>query len=186
MSTTKKNSQAEVQEGLFDSTRLVDTFWNQFEQSINQTRKIRERREDAYLNAVKEVVNFNQQFRGALANVFQSTRQTSSELVKGVSGSLAKRVEEKQAVRPELKEQFGEVSERLEKLAMAPIAAGLDLIQRFEENLVEGSENYVNYARERRAGWQKVSDEYVRAARENHKKLVQRLEESGKVFVNAK
>ena len=95
-------------------------------------------------------------------------------------------MEETQAVRPELKDQFGEVTERIEQLTMAPLAAGLDLLQRFEENLVEGSENYVNYTRERRNGWQKVSDEYVKAARDSHKKLARRLEESGKVLVSTK
>ncbi|MGG3469877.1 hypothetical protein ABES02_20625 [Neobacillus pocheonensis] len=180
MSTTKKVEQ----EAALDSNRFVDTLWNQYEQSLNRSRKMRERREEAYLNAVKEVVKFNQEFRGSLASLFQTSRQTSSELVKGVSSSLVKRVEETQAVRPELKDQFGEVTERIEQLTMAPLAAGLDLLQRFEENFVEGSENYVNYTRERRNGWEKVSDEYVKAARNSHKKLARRLEESGKVLVS--
>lgn len=182
MSTSKKSGQ----EVTFDSNHFVDTFWNQYEQSLSRAREFRERREESYLNAVKEVVKFNQEFRGTLANLYQTSRQSSSELVKGVSSSLAKRVEDKQAVRPELKEQFDEVSERIEQLTMAPFTAGLDLLQRFEENLVESSENYVNYARERRQGWQKVSDQYVKAARENHKKLARRIEESGKVLVSTK
>ncbi|MGG1674517.1 hypothetical protein ACIFOT_02085 [Neobacillus sp. NRS-1170] len=180
--TTKKVDQ----EAVFDSNRFVDTFWNQYEQSLNRARKLRERREDAYLNAVKEAVKFNQEFRGSLANLFQTSRQTGTEIVKGVSSNLAKRVDENQAIRPELKDQLGEVSERIEQLTMAPLTAGLDLLQRFEENFVEGSENYVKYARERRNGWQKVSDEYLKAARENHKEVARRLEESRKVLVSSK
>ncbi len=184
MSTAAKKSGQAVQEGVVDM--LVDTFWNQYEQSLVQARKRRERREDAFLNGVKEMVNFNQEFRGSLAGLFQTYRQTGSELTKTVADRLAKDREEGEAVKPELKEQFDEVSTRLEQLAMAPVAAGLDLIQRFEENLVESSENYINYSRERRNGWQNVTDGYVKAARETNKKLVGRLEESAKVLVRTK
>ncbi|MCL6573502.1 MAG: hypothetical protein K6T88_17760 [Bacillus sp. (in: Bacteria)] len=187
MSTvTKKGVQAEDQEVGYNSNRLVDTLWNQFEQSVDQARNFRERREEAYLNTLKEVVKFNQQFRGSLAGVFQTSREISNELVKGVSSNLGKKGEEGQVVRPELKEQFGELSERLEELTMAPIAAGLDMIQRFEENLVNDSEKYVHFARDRRESLQKVTDGYMNLAKENNIKLVHRLEESGKVLVNSK
>jgi uncharacterized protein YicC (UPF0701 family) len=184
MSTvTKESGQAE--EKVNSSNSFVDTLWNQFEQSLVQARKARESREEAYLHTVKEVVKFNQQFRGSLAGVFQTTREISSELVKGVASSLTKRVEEGQAVSPELKGQFSELSERLEEITMAPIAAVLDLIQRFEENLVEGTEKYVHFARDRRESLQKVADGYVNLAKDSNKKLVHRLEESGKVLVKA-
>jgi hypothetical protein len=175
---SKQDGQAEVRNNQF-----VDTLWNQYEQSVERARKLSERREDAYLNAVKEVVKFNQEFRFSLGNLFQTTRKTNSELVKGVSGRLSKNAEAKQVIGPEVKEQFGEVSERLEQLAAAPIAAGLDLIARLETNFIESSENYVKGARARRQGWQQVTDEYVKLARVNNQKLVNRVEDSLKVFV---
>jgi hypothetical protein len=177
-SASKQDGQAEVR-----TNQFVETLWNQYGQSVERARKLRESREDAYLDAVKEVVKFNQEFRFSLGNLVQTYRKTNSELVKGLSGRLVKTGETKQVVSPEVKEQFGEVSERLEQLAAAPIAAGLDLIARLENNLIEGSENYVKVARERRQSWQQVTDEYVKVAKESNQKLVNRVEDSFKVFV---
>jgi hypothetical protein len=174
----------EVQEVVFNSNSLVDTFWNQFEQSMDQARNFNERSEESYLNSIKEVVKFNQQFRGTFAGLFQTSKQLGSGLVKDVSSSL--KVEENQAVSPELMGQFSELSERLEELTMSPVAASLELIQRFEENLVEGSERYVHYARELREGLQKVTDGYMYLAKDTNKNLVHRLEESGKDLVTVK
>ncbi|WP_066317586.1 hypothetical protein [Bacillus sp. FJAT-29814] len=176
--SSKQDGHAEVRKNQF-----VDTLWNQYEQSVERARQLREQREEAYLDAVKEVVKFNQEFRFSLGNLFQTYRKTNSELVKGVSGRLSKNGEAKQVVSPEVKEQLGEVSERIEQLAAAPIAAGLDLIARLENNFIEGSENYIKVSRERRQGWQQVTDEYVKLARENNQKLVNRVEDSFKVLV---
>jgi hypothetical protein len=182
MSTTKKNGQAEES---LQTNQLVDTLWNQYEQSLDRARKIRESREDAYLNAVKEVVKFNQEFRFSLGNLYRTFRNTNSELVKGVSNGLVKE-EAKKVVRPELKEQIEEVNGRIEQLVAAPIAAGLDLVARTENSFIENSEKYVEYSRARRGSWQQVTDGYVKAARKSHQQVVNRLEESVKVFVNAK
>ena len=165
------------------TNQLVDTLWNQYEQSLEQLRKFRESREEAYLNAVKEVVKFNQDFRFSLANLFQTIKSTNNELVKGVSGKLVKGAEDKKVLRPELKDQINEVSEKLEQLVTAPLATGLDLIGRFEINLIENSEKYVKNVRERRNDWQQLTDEYVKTARQSHQNLVDRLDDSMKTLI---
>ncbi|WP_312471188.1 hypothetical protein [Neobacillus sp.] len=187
MSTsTNKNGQAETHEEAVETNRVVDTLWNQYEQSLDRARKYRESREEGYLNTIKEVIRFNQEFRGSLANLFQASKETNNEIMKGVSSALFKKAEDKQVIRPELTEQFDELSSRFKQLAATPIAAGLDLIVRLEDKLEESSENYVNFARQRRQGFQKVTDGYVQVARNNHNKLVHRFEESLKVLVDAK
>jgi predicted nucleic acid-binding Zn-ribbon protein len=182
----KKSGQDIGREVALGVDRLVDTIWNQYEQSMDRVRELREKREDAYLKALKEVIKFNQEFRKSLTKLYQTSKKTNNEVVKGVSSNLLKKAEERNVVRQELTDQLEEVSNRAEKLAAAPIKAGLELIERFENNFVEGSENYVNYVRERRSGWQKVTNEYVKAARTNNKELVHRFEDSFKVLVNSK
>ncbi|MEH7108345.1 hypothetical protein [Bacillus sp. JJ1764] len=173
-SAGKENGQA---------TQMVDTLWNQYEQSLEQLRKLRESREEAYLNAVREVVKYNQDFRFSLANLFQTIKSTNSEVVKSVSGNLAKGAEDKKMLAPELKEQLNEVTEKLEQLATAPLATGFDLIGRFEINLIENSEKYVKNVRERRSEWQQLTDEYVKTARQSHQNFMDRLEDSMKTLI---
>lgn len=166
---------------------IVDTLWNQYEQSLDRARKLRESREEAYLKTVKEVIKFNKEFRKSLSDLYAESRKTNSEIVKGVSSNFAKKDEAKQVTdTPELTKQVKEVTDRLEKLAVTPIKSTFDLIERLEKNVEESSESYVHYARERRKGWQKVTNEYVKVARNNHKMLVNRFEESVKVLVNTK
>lgn len=195
--TTKKSEQvqvvktaqkkAEAQEEIVLTNPFVDTLWNQYEQSLERARKLQESREEAYLNAIKEVIKFNKEFRKSLSGLYEQSKKTNSEIFKGVSNNLMKKDEENQEnENPELKKQMKEVSERLEKLATTPIKSTFNLVERLEDNFEETSENYVHYARERRSGWQNVTNEYVKIARNNHKLLVNRLEESMKVFVKAK
>lgn len=182
----KKNDQVNVQEETMATNQFVDTLWNQYEQTLDQLRKLRESREDAYLNAVKEVIKFNQEFRGSLANLYQTAKETNDELVKGLTSALNKKAEDQQVLRPELNEQFEELSNRLKQIATTPLIASLELIANLENNVEEGSENFINQARDRRESWQKVTDQYVKSARDSHQKLVQRVEESLKIFTNGK
>lgn len=62
-------------EGLF-----VDTLWNQYEQSLERARQLRENREDAYVNTLKEVIKFNKQYRNSLANIFEQTKKRTKML----------------------------------------------------------------------------------------------------------
>jgi hypothetical protein len=183
--STKKNEQvkqAEVENESIQTNPFVDTLWDQYEQSLGWARKITEGSEDAYLRSVKEVTNFNHKYRNTLTNLYKESRKTNSEIIKGVSSTLVKKGEDGN----EVTEQVREVSNRLEKLALTPIKLTFDLFDRYDKTLEENSENFVHYSRERRHSWQKVTNEYIKAARNNHKKLVGRFEESLKVLVNTK
>lgn len=182
----KKSGQDVDREVVLGVDRLVDTIWHQYEQSVDRAREFREKREDAYINTLKEVIKFNQEFRNSLSKLYETSKMTNNEMVKGVSGNLLKKAEERNMVSHELTNQWEEVTNRAEKLVAAPIKASLELIERFENNLAEGGENYVNYVRERRSGWQKVTNEYVKAARTNNKKLVHRFEDSFKALAKTK
>lgn len=161
---------------------FVDTLWNQYEQSLDWSRKLTESRDEAYLKVVKEVTNLNKQYRNSVVNFYQQSKKTNGDIVKGVSSNLLNRGENQ----PEVAGQLQEVSARLENLVLTPFKLTYDLLDRFDKNLVENSENLVNYAKVRRSGWQNVTNEYVKAARNNHKKLAGRFEESLKVLVNTK
>ena len=188
--TTKKSEPVQVvktaqkkvepQEEMMVMNPIVETFWNQYEQSLEQFRKFNEAREDAYLKGVKEVIKFNKEFRNSVVSLYEESKKTSEEIVKGVSVNLLKKEEVEV---PEIAKQMKEVTERLEKLAVTPIKSTVDIVERLEENIEESSENYIHYARERRNGWQKVTNEYVKMARVNHHNLVTRIEETMKVLV---
>jgi hypothetical protein len=194
--TTKKSEPVQVvktaqkkvepQEEMMVMNPFVDTFWNQYEQSLEQVRKQRETREDVYLKSVKEVIKFNQEFRKSVVSLYEETKKTSGEIVKGVSGNFFKKEAEMEVEQPELTKQMKEVTDRLEKLAVTPIKSTFEIVGRIEKSLEESSENYVRYARESRKGWQKVTNEYVKMAKNNHNLFVNRLEESVKVLVSTK
>lgn len=174
-----------VKEKAAETNQLVETLWNQYEQSLDTLRKFSESREDAYLNAVKEMIKFNQEFRGSLANLYQTSKEANEQLVKGISSNLGKKSEDKEGLPPELTEQFEELSDRLKHVVALPLIAGLELIGNMESKAEENSENYVNYVRERREEWQKVTDQYMKEARNSHQKLAKRVEESLKLFTGS-
>ncbi len=76
-------------EGLF-----VDTLWNQYEQSLERARRLRESREDAYISALKEVIKFNKQYRQSLGNLYNQTRKTNQEVVSELMQQLNARKDE--------------------------------------------------------------------------------------------
>lgn len=172
----------EVNEEVSNVNVFVDTLWNQYEQSLDWTRKLTESRDEAYLKAVKEVTKLNKQYRSSVVNLYRQSKKTNGDIVNGVSSTLLNRGENL----PEVAGRVQEVSARLENLVLTPFKLTFDILDRLDKNLVDNSENLVNYAKVRRSGWQNVTNEYVKAARNNHKKLVGRFEESLKVLVNTK
>ncbi|MEH7502712.1 hypothetical protein V7152_11955 [Neobacillus drentensis] len=187
MSTmTKKSEQvkkvAEVKEEGYQVMPFVDTFWNQFGISLDRAKELQESGEEAYLKTVKETIKFNQEFRNSFLNLFQESKKTNSEIVDSVS-ALFKKNDALQIDFPELTDQFRDVSDRVENLALTPIKLSFDLMDRFDNNLVENSENYVHYTRERRNDLVKVIDDYVEVAKNNHKNIVSMFENSLKVLV---
>lgn len=170
---------AEVQEEVVLSNTYVESLWNQYEQILDRTRKFHDSSEEAYLKTVKDVIKFNKEYRKSIANLYSVPRKINREIVKGISSNFAKN-----DVLNQLTKQVEEVSERLEKLAVTPIKLTADLIKRFEKNVGEGCETYIHYSREGRRGLQKVTNEYVKLAKSNHKMLVNTIKESATVLVS--
>lgn len=173
-------------EGLF-----VDTLWNQYEQSLERTRHLRESREDAYMNALREVLKFNKQYRKSLGNLFEQTKKTNKEVVSGLMQQMNARREEllkneerveaeTMSEREELKQQLKEVSNQLENLAITPIKSVFQIIDQLEDNFEKGTEANIAYGRERRNAWQQVTNEYVKMARSTHIEIVNRGKNSVK------
>lgn len=179
-------------EGLF-----VDTLWNQYEQSLERARQLRENREDAYVNALREVIKFNKQYRKTIANLLEQTKKTNKEVVSGFMEQMNARREqlikdeeridaEMMNERVELKEQLKEVSHQLENLALTPIKSVFQIIDQLEDNFEKSTEANIAYGRERRNAWQQVTNEYVKMARNTHKEIVDRGKNSVKVLLKAK
>ncbi|MEH7013833.1 hypothetical protein V7087_23995 [Neobacillus niacini] len=179
-------------EGLF-----VDTLWNQYEQSLERARQLRESREDAYVNALREVIKFNKQYRKSVANLFEQTKKTNKEVVSGFMQQMNARreqlVKDEERVeaemmneREELKHQLKEVSNQLENLALTPIKSVFQIIDQLEDNFEKSTEANVAYGRERRNAWQQVTNEYVKMARNTHNEIVNRGKNSVKELLKAK
>lgn len=179
-------------EGLF-----VDTLWNQYEQSLVRTRQMRESREDAYMNALREVIKFNKQYRKSLGNLFEQTKKTNKEVVSGLMQQMNARREElmkdEERVeaemlneREELKQQLKEVSQQLENLALTPVKSIFQIIDQLEDNFEKSTEANIAYGRERRNAWQQVTNEYVKMARSTHNEIVNRGKNSVKELLKVK
>jgi predicted acyl esterase len=179
-------------EGLF-----VDTLWNQYEQSLERARQLRENREDAYVNALREVIKFNKQYRNSLANLFEQTKKTNKEVVSGFMQQMNARKEqlmkdeerieaEMMNEREILKEQLKEVSDQLENLALTPIKSVFQIIDQLEDNFEKSTEANIAYGRERRNAWQQVTNEYVTMARNTHNEIVNRGKNSVKELLKAR
>jgi Polyhydroxyalkanoic acid inclusion protein (PhaP_Bmeg) len=173
-------------EGLF-----VDTLWNQYEQSLERTRHLRESREDAYMNALREVLKFNKQYRKSLGNLFEQTKKTNKEVVSGLMQQMNARREEllkneesveaeMMSEREELKQQLEKVTNQLENLAITPIKSVFQIIDQLEDNFEKSTEANIAYGRERRNAWQQVTNEYVKMARSTHIEIVNRGKNSVK------
>ncbi|MDM5328184.1 hypothetical protein [Neobacillus sp. CF12] len=176
---------------------FVDTLWNQYEQSLVRTRQMRESREDAYMNALREVIKFNKQYRKSLGNLFEQTKKTNKEVVSGLMQQMNARREElmkdEERVeaemlneREELKQQLKEVSQQLENLALTPVKSIFQIIDQLEDNFEKSTEANIAYGRERRNAWQQVTNEYVKMARSTHNEIVNRGKNSVKELLKVK
>jgi Polyhydroxyalkanoic acid inclusion protein (PhaP_Bmeg) len=179
-------------EGLF-----VDTLWNQYEQSLERARQLRENREDAYVNTLKEVIKFNKQYRNSLANIFEQTKKTNKDVVSGFMQQMNARREQLMKdeerieagmmnEKEELKEQLKEVSHQLENLALTPIKSFFHIIDQLEDNFEKSTEANIAYGRERRNAWQQVTNEYVKMARNTHNEIINRGKNSVKELLTAR
>lgn len=174
---------AETNEITNPTDLLVDTVWDQYEQTLERSRQFGEEREDALLKSVKEVIKLNQEFRKSLTSLYNESKKTNSEIVKEISNNFPNANETNGG---EFSSQLNDVSTRIEGLALTPIKSTFGLIDRFEKSIEEKSEQFVDYSRETRNGWQRVTNEYVKLARTSQKQFVNRFEESMKVLLNTK
>jgi hypothetical protein len=175
---------------------FVDTFWDQYEISRERALKLRENREDAFLNAVKEVIKFNKQYRKSIAKLYDQTKKTNKEMVSGLIHQFSSEKDEmKEEVkvdevhagdREELKKQLKEVSGQLEKLALTPIKSVFQIIDELEDNFEKNTESSIEFNRERRNAWLQVRKEYVNLVRNTHINLVDRGKNGIKELVKAK
>ncbi|MFF2446081.1 hypothetical protein ACFVSW_03180 [Neobacillus sp. NPDC058068] len=168
---------------------FVNTFWDQFEQSRERALKLREHREDAYINALREVIKFNKQYRKSIGKLYEQAKKTNknmvAELMHQFNGGKEDLQEEGVPVndREELKQQLKEVSSQLEKLALTPIRSIFHIVDQLEDNFERNAESSAAYARERRNAWFQVRKEYVKLARNTHLNLVNRGRNSFKELV---
>ena len=168
---------------------FVTTFWDQFEQSSERARQLRENQEDAYFNAVREVIKFNKQYRNSLASLYEQARTTNKEVVSEVVQQI-NAVVDKGAVasedREELKNQFNEVSGQLEKLALTPVRSFFHIIDQLEDSFEKNAESGIAYNRESRNAWREVRKEYAKKARNTHLDFVERSKNSFKELVKTR
>jgi hypothetical protein len=168
---------------------FVNTFWDQFELSRERAEQLRENREDAYINAVREVINFNKQFRKSVANLYQQSKKTNKEMVSELMNQLPFGKEELKdeevqiSEQEELKKQFVEVSGQLEKLALTPIKSIFQFVDQMEDNFEKNAESSVAFGRDSRNAWLQVRKEYVKLARDSHMNIVDRGKSSLKELI---
>jgi hypothetical protein len=168
---------------------FVKTFWDQYEQSRERAEQVRENREDAYINALREVIKFNKQYRKSIATLYQQAKKTNKEMVSELMHQFTSGKEEMKDEslpvneREELKQQLVEVTGQLEKLALTPIKSIFHMVDQLEDNFEKNAESSVAFGRERRNAWLKVRKEYVKLARNTHLNLVDRGRNSIKELV---
>ena len=168
---------------------FVNTFWDQFELSSERAEQLRENREDAYINALREVIKFNKQFRNSVGNLYQQSKKTNKEMVSELMNQLPFGKEEPKdeevspTDREELKNQFVEVSGQLEKIALTPIKSFVHFVDQMEDNFEKNAESGVAFGRDRRNAWLQVRKEYVKLARDSHMNIVDRGKSSLKELI---
>jgi len=175
---------------------FVDTFWDQYEISSERALKLRENREDAFLNAVKEAIKFNKQYRKSIAKLYDQSKKTNKKMVSELMDQFGSEKEElieeinmeevQTGDREELKKQLKEISSQLEKLALTPIKSVFQIVDQLEDNFEKNTESNIEFNRDRRNAWLQVRKEYVNLARNTHINLVDRSMSGIKELVKAK
>lgn len=158
------------------SSSFVNTLWDQYEQSRERVEQLRENLEDTYLKALKEVLQFNKQYRNSISKIYEQTRKTNKEMVSQVMQQINSRSEDVKlgSGREELQNQVKEVSGQLEKLALTPFRSFFTIVDQLEDNFEKSAEASVSYARESRNAWLQVRKDYVKLAKNAHINLVER------------
>jgi hypothetical protein len=163
---------------------FVNTFWDQFELSRERAEQLRENREDAYINTLREVIKFNKQYRNSVATLYQQSKDTNMEMVSELMQQFPFGMQEIKnedlplTDREEFKKQLKEVSGQIENLALTPIKSIFQMVDQLEDNFEKNAESSIAYDRDRRNAWLQVSKEYVKLAKDTHLNLVDRSKNS--------
>ena len=154
---------------------LIDTFWGQVEQSLQMEKKLLENQEEVYMNGMKEMLNFNKQYRKSMIGLFHQTRHTNNDLVKGLMSYLTPGKANEQAESNELLIQVEEVYNVFEKTVLTPIENMFEMIDALEENIEKGAVSYVSYTRNTRQVWEQMTSEYVKTVKNTTNKFIERI-----------
>ncbi|WP_160720390.1 hypothetical protein [Bacillus sp. USDA818B3_A] len=191
MMVQKKNETVPAEEAVesIPGASFVKTFWEQFEQSSERARQLRENREDAYINTVREVVKFNKQYRESLAKFYEQAKKTNKDVVSELMTQFnpGKEKEDNHSEdSEELKKQFAEVTGQMEKLALTPVRNFFHIIDQLEDSFEKNTESTIANDRDRRNAWLEVRKEYVKKTQNAHLDLVERSKNSLKELVKTR
>lgn len=181
MGQAKKQQNETIDETKFVSDALVETIWDQYEAALTQSRKRREERDKAYMNAVKSTNQFNRQYRNMIKGFYQETRNTNVEIFKGLSSNITEKLDKEQEPQEDSKEvqnQWSDTIKKLEEITLTPIKQSFDMMDRYEKRVEENTESYIKNVQQSRNAWSSVTKEYVKLLRNQNKILSRRLEGS--------
>ncbi|WP_209123725.1 hypothetical protein [Alkalihalobacillus sp. BA299] len=163
---------------------FVETFWDQLEESLSRLSKENDERSEAYLNAIKQMNKFNGDYRNTIRGLYEESKSTNEELLKGFSSSISERLEKEPSQNSqEFVQQWRDLASRFEEMALTPVNQTFNMIERIEKRVEQNTEEYIKYSRNRRAAWTSVTNEYIKILREQNKAFAGRMEESFRTLV---
>lgn len=183
---SQKKNEPNAKDYVSDS--FVNTIWDQYEDALQRSRKLRENRYEAYVKALEETTKFNSEFRKAFKSFYGETKKANAELMDSLkrNNSVEAPAEEKLAEESQvLRNQWQDVANRWEKIMLTPIRSSFDIAERFEKRAVENSQSYLRDIQKRSKERSSASDEYIKLARTTQQRFVRRVEDSFKVLVGS-
>lgn len=175
---SQKKTEKNEQEYISDS--FVNTLWDQYEDAIQRSRKLREEGSEAYIKALQETSSFNSDFRNAFFSFYEQTKKANTEVLNQLQQK--KTGEEGSA----LQHQVQDIASRFENLMLTPVKSSLNILERVEKRTVENTQAYLKYQQKLSEERSTSTDKYIKLASGAHQQLVRRVEDSLRVLVSAK
>jgi hypothetical protein len=168
------------------SDSVVETFWNQYEDTLARFRKQSDERSQLYLNALKQTTKFNEEYRTMLRGFYKETRQVNEEISKKVSTSVSEKMELGSSEDSEkLQDQWQNVSFKLQEISLSPYKQTFNMMSKLEKRIEQNTENFIEYNKSRRKAWSSVTDDYLKVLRDRNKNINRRLEDSFRTLTNS-
>lgn len=164
------------------SDSFVDTIWDQYEDTLQRSRKLRENQYEAYEKALEEAVKFNSEFRNAVKSFYGETKKVNEQLMNTFERNNSNEGHEPIEGFQTLRNQWKDVANRWEKIMLTPVRTSLDIVERFEKRAVENSQSYLQELQKRRKERTSAADQYIKLARTTQQRYVRRIEDSFKVL----